>query len=48
MPPSPEFSANSEPTFAADIQQPAQAATIVYQSMTVAAMLLLLCSMWVF
>jgi hypothetical protein len=45
---SPEFTSNPVATYAVDGQQPAKAATIVYQSVTVVAMLLLLCSMWVF
>jgi hypothetical protein len=48
MQPSPEFSSNSVSSIAGDVQRPVHAATIVYQSVTIAAMLLLLCSMWVF
>jgi hypothetical protein len=45
---SPEFTSDSVATYGGDCQQPAKAATIVYQGVTVAAMLLLLCTMWVF
>ena len=45
---SPEFSSNPMPTSASGSQRPAQAATMVYQSVTIAAMLLLLCTLWVF
>jgi hypothetical protein len=45
---SPEFSSNSVGAYTGGGQQPAKAATIVYQGVTVAAMLLLLCTMWVF
>jgi hypothetical protein len=48
MQPSPEFSSNSVSSFARDAQKPVQAATIVYECVTIAAMLLLLCTMWVF
>jgi hypothetical protein len=53
MKPSPEFSSNpphtsSLPTSAAGFQPPSKAATIVYQGVTIAAMLLLLCSLWAF
>jgi hypothetical protein len=48
MQPSPEFSSNSVPSCAGSAQRPTQAATIVYQGVTVAAMLLLLCTMWAF
>ncbi|HUV69138.1 MAG TPA: hypothetical protein VMW15_05705 [Terracidiphilus sp.] len=44
----PEFSSTLLQASADCVQQPAQAATLVYQGVTVAAMLLLLCSMWVF
>lgn len=45
---SPEPSSNPMPTSASGLQKPAQAATMVYQGVTIAAMLLLLCSLWVF
>jgi hypothetical protein len=45
---SPEFSSNPMPTSASGFQRPAQAATMVYQGVTIAAMLLLLCTLWVF
>lgn len=44
----PEFSSTLLQVSAEGVQQPEQAANIVYQGVTVAAMLLLLCSMWVF
>jgi len=45
---SPEFSSNSVPAYAGEGKQPAKAANLVYQCVTIAAMLLLLCTMWVF
>jgi hypothetical protein len=45
---SPEFSSNSVASDASSGQQPTKAANIVYQGVTVVAMLLLLCTMWVF
>lgn len=45
---SPEFPSNSVAAYAGSGEQPALVATIVYQSVTVVAMLLLLCTMWVF
>jgi hypothetical protein len=48
MKPSPEYSSDSQFTSAIGPRQPAQAATMVYQAVTIVAMLLLLCSMWVF
>ena len=50
---SPEFSSNplhpsSLPIPAGGLQPPGKAATMVYQGVTIAAMLLLLCSLWVF
>ena len=48
MEPSPEFSSNSLHLSAGGLEQPGQAATMVYQGVTIIAMLLLLCSLWVF
>jgi hypothetical protein len=48
MQPSPEFSSHPLPTSAAGHPQPSHASTVVYQGMTLAAMLLLLCTLWVF
>jgi hypothetical protein len=53
MQPSPEFSSNPLPTSslppsAGGPQPSGQAATLVYEGVTIAAMLLLLCSLWVF
>jgi hypothetical protein len=45
---SPELSSNSVAAYAGEGQKPAKAANLVYQCVTVAAMLLLLCTMWVF
>jgi hypothetical protein len=45
---SPEYSFNSLPTTENGLQRPFKAANIVYQSLTVAAMILLLGSLWVF
>ena len=45
---SPEFSSNSVASYAGIGQRPVKAANIVYQGLTVVAMLLLLCTMWVF
>ncbi len=45
---SPEYSSNSMHPSADALQQPAHAATFVYEGVTLAAMLLLLCTMWVF
>jgi hypothetical protein len=45
---SPEFSSNSLPSSAAGLDEPSQAATMVYQGLTIVAMLLLLCTLWVF
>jgi hypothetical protein len=45
---SPEYSCNPMSLSDGSPQQPAKAATIVYQSLTIAAMVLLLGSMWVF
>ncbi len=45
---SPAHSSNSFAAPAAEFQQSTQVATIVYQGVTIAAMLLLLCTMWVF
>jgi hypothetical protein len=48
MQPSPEFSSNplSHPSIA--LQEPRRPADVAYQSLTIAAMLLLLVSLWVF
>jgi hypothetical protein len=48
MQPSPEFSSNSVPSSTGSFERPVQAANLVYQCVTVAAMLLLLGSLWVF
>lgn len=46
---SPEYSCNSLPSSVGGIQNPSgKAATIVYQGVTIAAMLLLLGSLWIF
>jgi hypothetical protein len=45
---SPEFSSNSLNPSAGGLEQPVHAATMVYQGVTIIAMLLLLCSLWVF
>ena len=45
---SPEFSSDASYSPADEPQQPLRAATLVYQGGTIAAMLLLLCSLWVF
>lgn len=44
----PEFSSNPLPSSASGIRKPAQAATMVYQGVTIAAMLLLLCTLCAF
>jgi hypothetical protein len=48
MKPSPEFSAQPVPTASDGLSQPARSATFVYQGVTIVAMLLLLCTLWVF
>lgn len=45
---SPEYSFNSLPSSASEHQKSGKAATIVYQGVTIAAMLLLLGSLWAF
>ncbi len=45
---SPEFSFSSVSPSAGELEQPTDVAAIVYQSVTLAVMLLLLCTMWVF
>jgi hypothetical protein len=45
---SPEFFSDSVASSGGSGQQPAKAANIVYQGLTVVAMFLLLCTMWVF
>lgn len=45
---SPEYSCNSLPSSVSRPQNPGKAATIVYQGVTIAAMLLLLGSLWIF
>ena len=48
MQPSPEFSSNSVSSSAGSLGSPDKAANLAYQGVTIAAMLLLLCSLWVF
>jgi hypothetical protein len=45
---SPEYSFNTVPSSENDFQRPVRAANIVYQGVTIAAMILLLGSLWVF
>jgi hypothetical protein len=45
---SPEFSSNAMHPSASSLHRPSRAATMVYQGVTIAAMLWLLGSMWVF
>jgi hypothetical protein len=45
---SPEYSFNPLPLSENGLQKPGKAATVVYQSVTIAAMILLLGSLWVF
>jgi hypothetical protein len=45
---SPEYTYTTPPTSANGFPVPGKAATIVYQGVTIAAMLLLLGSLWVF
>ncbi len=45
---SPEYSFDSLPSTEIGLQSPARAANIAYQYLTVAAMILLLASLWVF
>lgn len=45
---SPEYSANTLLSTDNSTQRPVKAATIAYQTLTVAAMLILLGSLWVF
>jgi hypothetical protein len=45
---SPEYSFNPMPLSENGLQKPAKSATIVYQTVTIAAMILLLGSLWVF
>jgi hypothetical protein len=45
---SPEYPFNSLPSSASGPQKPVKAATIVYQGVTIAAMVLLLGSLWAF
>lgn len=45
---SPEYSFNPMPSSEIGFEKPGKAATIVYQGVTIAAMLLLLGSLWVF
>jgi hypothetical protein len=44
----PEVSSEPMPTSKSGSLRPAQASNIVYQGVTIAAMLVLLCTMWVF
>jgi hypothetical protein len=44
----PEYSFKTLPAPPGGPQRPSQAATRVYQGVTIAAMLLLLCSLWAF
>ena len=48
MQPSPGFSYNSVRSSAGSDPKPVQAANLAYQGVTIAAMVLLLCSLWVF
>ncbi len=48
MPNSPELTSNPITSFEGGAPKPAHAATIVYQCVTVAAMLILLGTLWVF
>jgi len=45
---SPEFSTLTLPAAAGSAQTHSQVADVVYQSLTITAMLLLLCTLWVF
>ena len=45
---SPEYSINSLPSTENGLQRPIKAANIVYQTLTIAAMIMLLGSLWVF
>ena len=45
---SPEYSINSFPSTENGFQRPIKAANIVYQTLTIAAMIMLLGSLWVF
>jgi hypothetical protein len=48
MHPPSELTSDTLSTDAGDVQQPVPAANLVYEGVTLAVMLLLLCSMWVF
>jgi hypothetical protein len=48
MQPSPYPALSDEPTPAGGLHGSRQVAELVYEGMTIAAMLLLLCSLWVF
>jgi hypothetical protein len=45
---SPEYSLNQLPSTEGALQGPGKSAAIVYQSLTIAAMILLLGTLWVF
>jgi hypothetical protein len=45
---SPEYSSNSAHSSENVLQQPVHASTLVYEGVTLASMLLLLCTMWAF
>jgi hypothetical protein len=45
---SPEYPLNHLPSTESALQQPGRSAAIVYQSLTIAAMILLLGTLWVF
>ena len=45
---SPEYSFNTVPSSENGLQRPVKAANIIYQGVTIAAMILLLGSLWVF
>ena len=45
---SPEYSFNPLPSSESGLQKPVKTATIVYQTVTIAAMVLLLGSLWLF
>ncbi len=45
---SPELTSNVLHSSVGGPERPARAATVVYQAVTIAAMVLLICSLWVF